>query len=100
IIKLFSPDTEYFETPFVEPLVGQTALHDYWTKGARDSQTEVTFSATSLFVSDHQGFARWQAGFTRRRTGRRVHLDGTLLAQFDDNLRCTEFREWWHRKET
>ena len=100
IIKLFSPDTKYFETPLVEPLVGQTALYDYWTRGAQDSHTDITFSAIPLFVSKHQGFARWQASFTRKRTRRRVHLDGALFAQFDDSLQCTEFREWWHRKET
>ena len=99
IIKLFSPDAMYFETPFVDPLVGQTALYDYWTRGAQDSQTDITFSAIPLFVSKHQGFAHWQASFTRKSTGRHVHLDGILLAQFDENLLCTEFKEWWHRKE-
>ena len=100
IVKLFSPDTKYFETPYAQPLVGYAALHDYWTKGARDSQTDITFSAESLFVGKSEGFAHWRASFTRKRTGRRVHLDGTLQAKFDDDLQCTEFREWWHRKET
>lgn len=46
------------------------------------------------------GHAHWHATFTRVPAGTFVELDGVLMARFDAHMRCTEFREWWHRKET
>ena len=98
-VRLFSADAAYFETPFDPPMIGTAAIHRYWTEGAKNAQTGVTFSATVLDVRDATGLARWQASFRRVPSGASVELDGVLIARFGDDLRCNEFREWWHRRE-
>lgn len=99
-LQLFSPDAAYYETPFDAPMVGAAAIHRYWTEGAKNAQTDVTFEATPISFSGSTGFARWRATFRRVPSGTFVALDGVLSARFDDAMRCEEFREWWHRKET
>lgn len=97
--RLFAPDARYHETPFDEPMIGREAIHRYWAEGARDAQEQVRFSHDVVAVVGDAGVARWRATFTRVPSGRRVELDGVLLAEFDREGRCTVFREWWHRRE-
>jgi len=98
-VQLFSADARYHETPFEEPMIGRNAIHAYWTMGAQDGQTAVSFSATIVAFEGPEGFAHWQAEFTQVPSGRRVRLDGVLSARFDDDDKCITFREWWHRHE-
>jgi len=100
VMTLFAPGAQYYETPFSEPLVGLDAVHDYWKAGAGQSQRDVTFHFTVLSAAPDAGIARWTAAFTRVPSGVAVRLDGVLLARFDGDGRCAEFREWWHREET
>lgn len=98
--RLFSPDAAYFETPFAPAMVGTAAIHQYWTEGAKNAQTDVTFSAKVISFQGKTGFAKWHATFRRVPSQVFVELDGVLLARFDDSMRCAEFREWWHRSES
>ena len=100
LIALFAPDARYYETPFDPPFVGRDAIRDYWAKGARDAQTDVHFATEIVTVSDDVGVAYWRARFVRVPSRRRVSLDGVLKASFGADGLCTEFREWWHRRET
>lgn len=99
-VALFSADAAYYETPFAAPMIGAEAIRRYWTEGAKNAQTEVTFEATPVSLSGNTGFARWRATFRRVPSKTFVELDGVLAARFDDAMRCEQFREWWHRKET
>ena len=98
--KLFSEETEYYETPFDEPMVGQVAIHRYWDAGAGESQREVHFTYQALSIAGNKGLAQWQASFVRIPSGNQVELDGFLAAEFDDVGKCIVFREWWHRRES
>ena len=98
--QLFSRDAAYFETPFDIPMVGTAAIHRYWTEGAKNAQTDVIFTATVIKVMGASGFAQWHASFRRVPSNAFVELDGVLLARFEGDMRCTEFREWWHRRES
>ena len=100
VVYLFSVDAAYYETPFDEPMIGTSAIHKYWTDGAKNAQTDVTFRATPILLDGNTGFARWQATFRRVPSETFVELDGVLSARFDSEKRCDEFREWWHRRET
>ena len=100
VVQLFSADAAYYETPFDEPMIGTEAIRRYWTEGATKAQTDVTFEATPVSLSGSTGFARWRATFRRVPSKEFVELDGVLSARFDDAMRCEEFREWWHRRET
>jgi hypothetical protein len=99
-VQLFSVDAAYYETPFDAPLIGAEDIHRYWTEGAKNGQANVTFEAASIFTDRNVGFARWTATFRRVPSGTLVELDGVLSARFDGEMRCTEFREWWHRRES
>jgi len=99
-VELFSPTAAYYETPFDAPMVGAAAIRQYWTDGAKNAQTHVRFAATTVSFSGRTGYARWHATLERVPSGVAVELDGVLSATFDDNLRCDEFREWWHRRES
>lgn len=100
VVQLFSLEAAYYETPFDEPMIGTEAIHRYWTEGAKNAQSDVTFEATAVTISQRTGFALWRATFRRVPSQVFVELDGVLSAQFDGAMRCSEFREWWHRKET
>ncbi len=99
-VQLFSTDAAYYEEPFDDPMVGAGAIHRYWTEGAKDGQTDVAFEATAIFANEDTGFARWRASFRRVPSRALVELDGVMWARFDEHMRCTEFREWWHRRES
>ena len=100
VVELFSPTAAYYETPFDAPMVGAGAIRQYWTDGAKNAQTNVRFAATTVSFSGRTGYARWHATLERVPSGASVELDGMLAATFDDNLRCDEFSEWWHRRES
>ena len=95
--ELFAEDAAYHESPFDEPMRGREEITDYWSEVPR-SQDEVRFSYEILATSQEQGIAHWSASFMRLPDRTPVELDGILLAKLNDG-RCTEFREWWHRRE-
>jgi hypothetical protein len=93
--ELFAPDAEYYETPFAEPMVGRDAIYDYWDNGARtlkDKESRYEIVA----IQGNLGVARWQARFTQINSGKRIALDCIFLVEFNENLKCRLFREWWH----
>jgi len=99
VIRLFTDDANYYETPSDKPMNGHEAIRRYWSEGAGQSQKDVQFSAQVLAVSEDSAIARWQAKFVRVPSGNQVSLDGVLLASFDERGKCKVFREWWHRTE-
>lgn len=92
---LFAQDARYYETPFADPIVGRDAIYQYWDKGARTlKDKESTYEIFS--VKGNLGIARWQSTFTLIESGRRVALDCLFLVEFDEDGKCSLFREWWH----
>jgi len=96
--RLFTEDAQYYETPFDEPFVGQSAIRDYWADVPR-LQTDITFRYELLSVNGDVGIARWQASFRRIKSRQHVQLDGILMVTMEDATRCRLFQEWWHRQE-
>lgn len=96
---LFAEEASYQITPFSNPLVGRDAIQEYWQAGPANKQKDVSFSFRILSVRGNEGIAHWQAKYKRVDGENFVELDGLLVAEFDDNGACTEFREWWHRRE-
>lgn len=99
VIELFGEDAAYFEEPFIPPMLGREAIRRYWTEGAQEGQTGITFQFSIIAVTEDTGYARWQAAFTRIPAKTQVELDGVLAAKFNKAKQCREFREWWHRRE-
>jgi hypothetical protein len=96
--ELFAPDARSYESPFDEPLVGHEAIYDYWDKGARTLKDKES-DYEMLAIHGNLGIARWQARFTHIASEKRIALDCIFLVEFDDNLKCRLFREWWHSQE-
>lgn len=99
VVELFAEDAAYYEEPFLSPMAGREAIHRYWTEGAQEGQTDISFQFSIIAVKKDTGYAHWQAAFTRIPANTHVELDGILAAKFNKAKQCTEFREWWHRKE-
>lgn len=97
---LFAEGATYRPTPFDEPLVGKEAIQGYWQAGPGTSHKEVRFSYRIISVQGNEGIAHWEASFRRVESDNTVDLDGILIAEFDDSGSCTDFKEWWHRRET
>lgn len=36
VLRLFTPDAAYHETPFAPPMIGHDAIGSYWQEGAVD----------------------------------------------------------------
>ena len=92
---LFSPDARYYWTPFDPPQKGRTEIAAAW-QNAVSQQKDVTFTYTILATDGARGVAQWHTRLTTVPKGESLELDGILIAEFADPLRCSEFREWWH----
>ncbi len=91
--RLFTGDATYHETPFDEPIRGYEGILEYWSEVPRSQQDIL------LAVTEETGIARWRSAFTRLPSNVPVELDGIFLVELNDDGLCTEFREWWHRRE-
>jgi ketosteroid isomerase-like protein len=94
---LFTADAAYYETPFEAPARGRDGIRDYWSDATR-YQEGVEFSYEVLATTEDAGIARWHCRFTRLTSDSAVELDGIFLVELDADGRCTEFREWWHKR--
>jgi hypothetical protein len=94
---LFARNAKYYETPFDEPMIGRDAIRRYWEIGAQAlKDKEATYEVLS--VKENLGIARWQSKFTDIKSDKQFALDCVFLVEFDDNDKCSVFREWWHLK--
>jgi len=96
--ELFAQNAEYYETPFDDPMVGQDAIYRYWSE-ASQALKDVQFSYEILAVKGNLGIALWQGKSISVKSSNHVALDGVFLVEFDEQDKCTVFREWWHRQE-
>jgi len=96
--ELFSQGAKYYETPFADPIIGREAIYQYWYKAAQTlKDKETTYQILAL--RDNLGIARWKSKFTNNNTDKRISLDCVFLVEFDENNKCSVFREWWHSQE-
>ena len=95
--ELFARNAEYYETPFDMPMIGRDAIRKYWEIGAQALKDKEA-SYEVLSVKDNLGIARWQSKFTDVNSGKRFMLDCVFLVEFNNNDKCSVFREWWHIK--
>jgi hypothetical protein len=95
--NLFTADATYHETPFDEPSRGRKGILDYWSEVPR-TQEGIEFSYEVLATTEAGGVAHWRSEFTSLPSRSAVDLDGILLVKLDADGKCTEFREWWHKR--
>ncbi len=95
---LFTEDSEYYWTPFENPKRGRDEIARAWEQET-SRQQDIHFEYTVLAVNGPVGIAHWHTSFIRMATGKHVELDGIIMAEFDENNKCSIFREWWHSSE-
>jgi ketosteroid isomerase-like protein len=95
---LFSPDAEYYWTPFDPPQRGKAEIAKVWA-AAVSQQKDVAFTYSLLAVEDGRGVAHWHTRLTSQPKGAAVEIDGILIAEFASPQACRTFREWWHLVE-
>ncbi|MEM9015043.1 MAG: nuclear transport factor 2 family protein [Pseudomonadota bacterium] len=95
---LFEENGIYYWTPFDDPKKGIPEIIKAF-EDAVANQDDIEFGARVLYVEARLGAAHWSCFFTRKATGKRVHLDGIFVVQFGDNGKALSFKEWWHSDE-
>ena len=85
--------------PFGEPLRGEGAIRAYWADAAR-SRRDIKVSYELLSAHVGVGIVRWRAVFVRVPSGQKVELEGIAQFKLNPNGKCTQFLEWWNRKQT
>jgi ketosteroid isomerase-like protein len=93
--ELFTPDAEYYWTPFDTPQRGRAEIAAVWDK-AVSGQRDVSFRYDVLAVNGAAGIAHWHTNLTAVPDNVPVELDGVLVATFTTTRLCRVFREWWH----
>jgi len=97
-VSLFHPEGRYFWTPFDEK-DGREHIGSAF-KNAVSTQQDIRFRHEALSVKDNVGICRWWCSFTRIASEKAVTTDGVFVVALDGAGLCTEFREWWHSKES
>jgi uncharacterized protein (TIGR02246 family) len=92
---LFTPDAEYYWTPFDAPHQGRAGIAAAW-EAAVAGQKDVRFEYTVVAVTGGTGVAHWHTRLTSVPEGGTVELDGIVIAEFARPGQCGTFREWWH----
>ncbi len=99
IPHMYTEDARYYETPFDEPMVGRDQIAAY-AGDASVAQRNIRFHCEIYGAVGDTGLARWNASFERVPSGVKVELDGVFAIRMDNDNRCYELREWWHRVES
>lgn len=92
---LFTTDAQYSWTPFDPPQQGRAEIATAW-RHAVSQQKDVSFTYSILAFAEGKGIAHWHTRLTSVPKNENVELDGILVAEFADSMRCRSFREWWH----
>ena len=98
--ELYTEDGTYQVTPFVEPMRGRAAIFEYWTHVAQTEENiQFGYEVLTPAVMPEQGIARWWASFVIVPQGLKTKLDGIFVVTLDDQGKCKQLREWWHKQQ-
>lgn len=98
ITALFTENSTYQVTPFLEPMSGRNAIYEYWSEMAR-TEENITFRYEILVANPELKIARWSASFVIVPPGLQTQLDGIFLISLDEQGRCKSLQEWWHKQQ-
>ena len=88
--ELFADGAVYWPEPFGTPWRGRAEIAAHWVEDPA-AHTGFSASATPLAVAGDVGVADWWAAYPAMG----VEYRSAFLMRFDDEGRCTEFREWY-----
>lgn len=95
---LFSEDAVYAYNPFSEPVRGRAAIVASWLEqadapGTYDGHYEPILIEGNSAVTNGKSLYFKQDGSTLR-----VEWNNIFVLRFDDEGRCTEYREWYMQR--
>ena len=98
VLALFTPDADYRERRFGEPLLGHATLASYWRDRVFEHQRDISFNFQLWGVRGNELIARWQAAFTWLPISGTMHIDGVMQVVFgarrDEKPIGIAFSEW------
>ena len=97
-VDLVTPDVEYRDDPFGEPMVGHNAIRAYLLEAAT-RQEAVAFTVERHWYVDPTVLVAWHASYVQRPDRARVRLAGFMTLEMHEG-RIARLREWYHRLET
>jgi ketosteroid isomerase-like protein len=89
ISALFSPDATYSYGPYREPVSGRDAIVADWTTD-RDAPGSWEAEYRPVAVDGNVAVATGESRYTNGRT-----YSNIFVCRFDDEGRCSDFREWF-----
>ena len=97
--ELFSEDAIYRPNPFYEPIQGRDAIIAYWLKqpdqkGTYDAEYEPLLIEGNRAVTN--GWSRYFESDGKTMT---FEWNNIFVLQFDEQGRCSEYREWSEAEE-
>ncbi len=96
---LYAEDGTYQVTPFVKPMRGRAAILEYWTHVVQ-TQENIHFGYEILALAQEHGIARWWATLVIIPQQLKTQLDGIFVIALDEEGRCVQLREWWHKHQS
>lgn len=93
--ELFSEDAIYVEHPFHEPIRGRAAIIAYWLEKPDQKGTYDGYYEPLLIEGDHAVTHGRSVYFEQDGKTLNTEFDNIFVLQFDDEGRCTEYREWY-----
>jgi hypothetical protein len=98
IAALFSEQAVYEYGPFSTPSYGREAIVASWIANP-DAQEDVRYTCEAVAVQGNTGVAHWHVSYrTAGEAQTRTEMDGILLLEFDQDLRCSLHREWYMKR--
>ena len=98
-LALFTPNANYRERRFGEPLLGHKNLESYWRDRVFEHQRDIDFSYELWGVRGNELLARWHAAFIWLPINGMMRLDGVMHVVFgepkDGKPVGIAFNEWF-----
>jgi len=98
VLTLFTPDANYRDSAFVDPMVGAEAIKTYWDT-VTAGQKDISFQSELWAVTGNVAIAHWAAQFTAVPGDTPAKLDGVFHLTFADVSGgipvASQLLEWW-----
>ena len=91
---LFSSDARYFYGPYRDPVVGRDAIVASWTSNP-DAPGSWEAEYRPLAIDGAVAIATGESRYSNGKA-----YSNIFVCRFDDQGRCSEFREWFMERQT
>lgn len=98
IVRIFTKNGTYQETPLKKPYRGHREIKRYWKDVVHVKEKNVKFTLGKVYVIGDVGIAEWKSKFTRRDNKNLEELRGIILAEVQKG-KIKKLWEYWHKKE-